>query len=129
MRTIILTMLILLCGVDSNAADVVLKKNVLAYNDDIKPTTQLKPIMIAAKTGDLKALMAAIENGDDVNGCTSCGATPLMLAAKYDNIQVMDVLLIKGADINAKNKYGLTAVDFARLYEHEEAYEFLINHQ
>ncbi|MEI9993454.1 MAG: ankyrin repeat domain-containing protein [Rhizomicrobium sp.] len=71
-------------------------------------------IFKAATDGDLSALNAAIESGEDVNARADNGSTALMYAAGMGRVDCVRALLIAGADVNARDKYDSTALKLAR---------------
>ena len=58
-------------------------------------------LMDAAVQGDLGSVLAAIEEGADVNYTNGDGRSVLMRCAKRGRTEVVKVLLLKGANVNA----------------------------
>jgi len=68
-------------------------------------------IMYAACTGDLAALMVAMAEGADLNGCWATGGwTPLMVAAAMGHTPVVAALIAAGARVDAADDEGTSAV-------------------
>jgi FtsZ-binding cell division protein ZapB len=62
----------------------------------------------SVKQKDLSAVMALLDNGENVNVANEQGNTPLHYAVALDNAEITKALLAKGADINAANAKGWT---------------------
>src|SRR5262249_54840407 len=57
----------------------------------------------AARSGDVKALQKAIDDGGDVNAKNEYGVTALWIAAGKPKFEVVELLVKKGADVNARD--------------------------
>ena len=105
------------------------------------PSQQLKrqvdALISAAKSGDPKAIEAALAGGADVNSRDASGITPLMHAARgdrpkiadptpTDHPEVVELLISRGADVNAKTDTGFVALFWAARYGHEKVAKVLI---
>lgn len=75
------------------------------------------PLGDAAGRGDLKAMSALLEQGQDVNEKDACGMsggeTALFCAVWSGNQPVVKFLLERGADVNAKTNWNMTPLDAA----------------
>lgn len=82
-------------------------------------------LAIAVKEGNVEALDAAIQNGQDVNACVGYeGCTTLLdLAARRGRLQMTRRLVDAGAQINGRSP---NAVYWASLYGHEDTVAFLV---
>jgi len=78
----------------------------MSGNDSKQPCE----LIAAAYRGDVKAAIAQLDQGADVNVRDCDGDTALMLAAERGHIELEKVLLEKGADVNAANLNGETAL-------------------
>jgi len=65
------------------------------------------------RSGDLKAVAAALDAGADVNAADIHGNTAIMVAASAGRTSVAQLLLERGARVNARNKQGDTALMIA----------------
>jgi len=66
------------------------------------------PIVDAARTGDLNALRALVQNGVSVNAAEPDGTTALHWASYRDDVSGVDLLIRAGAKVNAANDLGAT---------------------
>jgi outer membrane protein assembly factor BamB len=57
----------------------------------------------AVRSGDVKAVQKALDEGADVNARNEYGVTALWIAASKDNLDVVELLVQKGADVNARD--------------------------
>jgi outer membrane protein assembly factor BamB len=57
----------------------------------------------AVRSGDVKAMQGAIDNGADVNGRNEYGVTALWIAAGKGKLDVVQLLVQKGADVNSRD--------------------------
>ena len=73
----------------------------------------MKPIMSAAKGGNLEVVKLLASKGADVNAHNQSGSA-LMWAVNSGNADVVKFLLMKGAEPGGTNCLGETALDFAR---------------
>jgi ankyrin repeat protein len=62
----------------------------------------------ALRSGDLRRLRQALDQGSDANAVDQAGNTPLMLAAVYGDVDCMRLLIERGASVNAANAAGAT---------------------
>ena len=62
------------------------------------------------RSGDVRKLRKALDNGMPVNARDVQGNTPLILAAAYSDAACVKLLLDRGADVNAANQAGGTAL-------------------
>jgi ankyrin repeat protein len=68
----------------------------------------------AARSGDLAAVKAALDQGAPVDAKTRHGVTALFYAAQNGHTEVVTFLIGKGADVNVKDTfYGMTALQRA----------------
>jgi ankyrin repeat protein len=70
-------------------------------------------IFKAIEVGNIEALRAAIEAGEDVNTPDEDGNTPLHKAVEKDRFKMVRMLLEAGADPNVRNKRGETPIVIA----------------
>ena len=80
-----------------------------------------------SRTGPNRSIIAAINNGANVNARDKYGITPLMYAAADfgDTRQLVEFLIKAGADVNIKDNYGKKAADYARENEKLEGTDIL----
>src|SRR5205814_8439357 len=57
----------------------------------------------AVRSGDVKAVAAALDKGADVNAKNEIGITALWIAAGKDKLDVIELLVQRGADVNARD--------------------------
>jgi outer membrane protein assembly factor BamB len=57
----------------------------------------------AVRTGDVKAIQKALDDGADVNAKNEYGVSALWIAAGAAKPEVIDLLVSKGADVNARD--------------------------
>lgn len=69
-----------------------------------------KPLLIAAKQGDLAAIKELIDSGADLNTTDQHGRTALMRAVQLDDTMVLKTIVAAGADLNAQDFEGQTAL-------------------
>jgi ankyrin repeat protein len=67
----------------------------------------------AAYAGDVRAVLALLRSGVDVNGADPDGFSALHRAAAAGSLHVLDLLLAQGADPNAKDAAGCTPLHYA----------------
>lgn len=70
------------------------------------------PLVDAVKTGDLRAVRAALAQGD-VNDALEDGTTALHWAVHLDNVGAVDLLIKAGARVDAANAYKMTPLALA----------------
>lgn len=63
------------------------------------------PLHDAAKTGDVAAIIVALDAGADVNESDG-SATPLYFAVRWGKLAAAKLLIERGADVNAATKFG-----------------------
>lgn len=80
----------------------------------------------AARSGDVRAVVRAIEMGAAVDGRDGSGWTALMRAAFKGRVEIIRFLIEKGAAIDAKDEAGYTALHCAAEAGQVEAAEILI---
>src|SRR5216683_3513030 len=85
-------------------------------------------MITAAYQGDVKAAIAQLDKGADVNARDCDGDTALMLAAERGHIELVKVLLKNGADVNAANLNGETALMRAAENDRAAAVKILLAH-
>jgi uncharacterized protein len=67
----------------------------------------------AVKSGDAKAVRAALQQGVPVSSVEADGSTALHEAIKRENLEIVDVLLAARADAKAANRYNITPLSLA----------------
>ncbi len=77
------------------AAELLLKNGA---NPDIKTTTGVAPLCIAAQNNNLSMVKLLVENGADIEISNSNNATALYLAAHMGGFEVVEFLLSRGAN-------------------------------
>jgi CHAT domain-containing protein/ankyrin repeat protein len=76
--------------------------------------SNLSPLHIACRYGNIQGVNLLLENGFEVNARTNSGETPLMMAMVGPNTLEISRKLIKaGAKLNLQNKDGITALHMA----------------
>ena len=73
----------------------------------------MKPLMSAARSGNLEAARYLVSKGADVNAHNDSGSA-LMWAVNSGNEELVRFLLVSGADPEWANALGSTVVDLAR---------------
>lgn len=68
----------------------------------------------AVANKDLDEVKSLIDNGADLNECSSNGNTPLHKAIMLENIPAVRLLIINRAQLFIKNKKGETAYDISQ---------------
>jgi len=71
------------------------------------------PLFARIRTGDVRAVKAAIATKADPDGLNEDGLTPLMYAVMTATPPVMRALLDAGANVNATNADGVAALHMA----------------
>ena len=85
----------------------------LCRSEGMKKCLMQALLFSGIKSGDIKSIVYALENGADVNS-TMLVYTPLTTALKYNpKIQILKVLIDHKADINAQDRCGLRPFDAA----------------
>src|SRR5579864_9841752 len=77
-------------------------------------TSQVPPLVEAAKNGDVAAVRALLPKAD-VNAAQGDGTTALHWAAHRDDVAMADLLIKAGAHITATNRYQMTPLALASL--------------
>src|SRR5438128_3803049 len=67
----------------------------------------------AVKSGDVKAVRAALQQGASVSAAEPDGSTALHEAVRRENLEMVDVLLAARADVKAANRYHITPLALA----------------
>ncbi|KAG0468732.1 hypothetical protein HPP92_018060 [Vanilla planifolia] len=80
----------------------------------------------ASRTGELNAVVKALDMGAAVDGKDGSGWTALMRAGFKGNVEVMRALLQKGAAMDARDEEGYTALHCAAEAGQLEAVELLV---
>lgn len=84
------------------------------------------PLMIAAYTGSLSAVVALETHGADVNAKNDYGRTPLHFAAWGGHADAMEFLAERGADVSATDIRGWTLPHHAANEGHMDAMKWLV---
>ena len=91
-------------------------------------SANLTPRLLAAATiGDLSLVKAMLEQGAEINGRDTYGASALLLAAGNGFIDIVRALISQGADIDMKNINGRTALMRAAQEGHVDIVKELID--
>lgn len=83
-------------------------------------------IFKAARLGDLRALVACIQNGESINAQDSRGLTPLIWAVDMNQVKVVKYLVDAKANLNLCDKYGQTALILAAGHNDVASLQILI---
>lgn len=83
-------------------------------------------LLNASKTGNLKYLKQALNDGADIDSVDKGGNTALHLASKKGYINTVRLLIRAGADANLKRKDGKTALILAISGKHDDVAMLLI---
>jgi len=67
----------------------------------------------AVKSGDVKAVRTALQQGVSVSAAEPDGTTALHEAVRRENVDMVDVLLAAHADAKAANRYNITPLSLA----------------
>ncbi|MCK5895058.1 MAG: ankyrin repeat domain-containing protein [Endozoicomonadaceae bacterium] len=67
---------------------------------------ELTPLVLAVKTGKLKAANCLLKAGANVNVRNDQDETPLMLAVLSNDVEMVQCLIDNKADVNAQYVYG-----------------------
>jgi ankyrin repeat protein len=81
---------------------------------------------IAARLGDVSALVNLLDKGADVNIVDRTGQTALMVAAAFGQREALEILLSRGADVNAQDAGGMTALMYAAAAQFASGTQLLI---
>lgn len=79
----------------------------------------------AVKTGDIKAVSAALEAGAHINGRNFDGSTALFWAARAGALNIVQFLIDQGADVMARDSVGNTASSWASTNSHYKIAQLL----
>tara|TARA_R110000787_G_scaffold70646_15_gene157111 strand:- start:5021 stop:5470 length:450 start_codon:yes stop_codon:yes gene_type:complete len=122
MKKTILTILCasLLTAVNANTTKKAILTNTLEYSINLEVNSFCKLIQM----GELQAVEALIENGQNLNEVSS-GLTPLMFAARHNRVSILKALIKNGAKLKVKSRKGETALDWAKKSNAKEAYKIL----
>jgi len=72
-------------------------------------------VVDAAKSGNVSALNALLQQKADVNVAEADGTTAISWAVRQDDIELVDRLIRAGANVKAANRYGVTPLYLAAL--------------
>jgi outer membrane protein assembly factor BamB len=89
-----------------------------------------KSLLVAARTGDVAGVRAALAAGADVdvNAKTRYGATALSFACMRGNSKIVKLLIEAGADVNVRDSfYGSTPLNWALYEENLDVVKLLID--
>ncbi len=82
---------------------------------DVPPEVLQQDFIGAAGSGDMKTMLAMLEQGVDINVHAPFGGpTALIVAARFGHVAIVEALLERGAEVNAEDDYGQTALYFAK---------------
>ncbi|KAG3012178.1 hypothetical protein PC119_g12949 [Phytophthora cactorum] len=81
-----------------------------------------------ASTGDLDKLVAALDQGEDINAQDPEGRTMMHWAVDRDQMTVVEELLRRKASPNIQDAEGMTPLHYAASCEHEEMAQLLVTH-
>ena len=79
------------------------------------PTSSPDELWLAAKSGDMSGLQAALAGSADVNALDANGQTALILAIKNNHVDIVRALLAHGANPNTADSRGVTPIVAARV--------------
>lgn len=96
----------------------------IEYKDDKKGDFAL---LRCARKGYLKAFLALISAGANVNQKNNYLTTTTMASARHGNKEILEILILMNADINAKCKDGDNAIISARKHNRVECFNMLVN--
>lgn len=83
-------------------------------------------IIDAAKNGDLKGVIAALEQDENVDAKDNKGYTALMWASYHGHTEIVTILLAHGANVNEKDNEGFTALKWAAYKDQREVCVMLL---
>ena len=88
-------------------------------------------LLEAARAGDLDRVVAALDEGANVNTTDENDEehTSLMLAAKEGHLELTELLLRKGANVNAMNALGWSALMLAAAEGHKDVVSTILIHR
>src|SRR5436190_13240561 len=70
-------------------------------------------LISAVKSGDVKAVRAALQQGASISAAEPDGSTALHEAVRRENLEMVDVLLAARADVKAATRYKITPLSLA----------------
>ncbi len=82
----------------------------------------------AAKKGSLEGVVAAIEEGAEINSQDYYGRTALIYAAENGYLDIVKLLVNKGAKVNVQDYTSGTALIVATAKGHDKVVAFLLEH-
>lgn len=85
------------------------------------------PLIVCARKGYLKTLVALIKAGANVNQANNFLTTPIMSAARHGYKEMLKLLILMGADVNAVCKDGDTALISAKRHDQVECFNLLVD--
>ncbi|MDD2716563.1 MAG: ankyrin repeat domain-containing protein [Candidatus Wallbacteria bacterium] len=121
-----------LLGMQNDAPQVVQRKIIpKAQTVEVKaeqdPDELAKPLLDAAKKGDIPNIRGLMAKGTSIKLKTKDGYTALMYAAAANQLDTVNFLLDEGAEINEKDgKNGSTALIYATASGHKETVKTLL---
>ena len=86
-----------------------------------------KKIIALCRRGTLDEIIAALDNGADVNFINNNSNTPLIIASQFGDANMVKLLIERGANINYQNSLGNTALHVAAEYGTSDTIEALLN--
>jgi len=85
------------------------------------------PLLLAARSGDLRSVQLLLEAGSDVNEVSAIGTSPAIMATHSGNAATLSAILEAGADSNSASS-GHTALHVAVLRGNNDAVKALLDH-
>ncbi len=70
-------------------------------------------LLTAARSGDIAAVRAQLEQSADIDARTVDGMSALHWAVRHDSVEMTELLIAAGADVGATNRYGVTPLTLA----------------
>ena len=92
---------------------------------ELTPATHI--LLMASRAGLSKAVIAALEEGADIDTCGCDGWNSLGLATFYGHYTVVKILIAFGADPHILFEKGATLLIYAAMQGHLEIGEYLIS--
>ncbi|CAK9175401.1 unnamed protein product [Ilex paraguariensis] len=82
------------------------------------------PLMFAARSGDVQALRALIEQGEiNLDSQDDKGFSAVMVTAMEGHVEAFRLLVYEGADVKLSNKLGKTAITLSKLNQNHDQFE------